>query len=968
MDVQQASYYTGNMPFLNMWYPAGAVIIFSSIGGNNGKQGLAAWQALGTNSLPYFNNSTGELNNPVQSDLTSIERLIFSPPSFVGSSGYPGVPWWQGQVLKISWNGTATGSIGPGTTLGTGGTSSFGANSGTITLGSSGVGNVYFQLTITNINDPPHGVKVWLSPQYDANVAAGQYLNPDWVGIIGKFGIIRWMGWAGTNNSQLSDYAQLSDFNYTSIGYAIGSGLTAAPAGTLSGNGPKASFHPSVLTYVANWTKSHPYFNIPYCANSTFCPQVAAYFNTNLNPGLIPRFEFGNEPWNPGNELTFAKCNIYPWPPLGGSAPFQQAVTISSITPSTSPTTVTTSTNHGYSSGNFINFALVGGTMPATLDNVGYVITVTGLNTFTIAVNTTGLTFSSGTVYVAGNPYVSYGYLASTYMQQVRDAYGPSNRSKWKGEFGVQTVVATGNMFNALSIGLAFYLANSAINGVTTAADLFDEVVVAPYFGNNILNGSAISALTVSATPTVTLAANPGFTIANGQIIRFYALTGMTQINNMTATVSGVSANTFNINIDTSTFSAWAAANGNFCMLNDIPALIDASVTNNANSPATYPTKYSYFTQEMCDSIINGTSTNAGYVTGSIFGFTSGGLPLALINIALLANSYGLGVSCYEGGNTFCYYDTNGQLNISDQPTVLDFINNWKYDNGTTSYNMQSVYSACWAALKGKFTAAGGQIGYGVNSAYGAQNVDGGGGNGAFEGMRFYPGDQGNANFAPIVVQNALGPWVDPTEPASWTISPAYNTSTNYFHSSSNAETDTFSPNLGAGACVVLVGVAIAGGSITSVVVGGVTLTLDVTESNGPTEAIYRGSLTSGQVATGGCTVNYSGAAFNARNIFVATVTGLASASPVATGVSTGPTKAVNYIKGGLIFAVGEVLNGTSSFSATSGVGPGVSTVLYQDLEDANKGCMALITAPFSSSIFSVSKATSGGIAVAVYR
>ena len=279
---------------------------------------------------------------------------------------------------------------------------------------------------------------------------------------------------------------------------------------------------------------------------------------------------------------------------------------------------------------------------------------------------------------------------------------------------------------------------------------------------------------------------------------------------------------------------------------------------------------------------------------------------------------------------------------------------------------MQSVYSACWAALIGQFTTSGGQTGYGVNSAYAAQNVDGSGGSGPFAAERFYPGDNTNPNFTPLVAKNALGPWVDPTGAASWIISPAYNNATNYFASSSNSETDTFSPNLGSVACVVLVGVTTSGGTVSNVTVGGVSLTLDSSQNNaGEISTIWRGSLSSAQAIAGGCTVNYSGAAFNFRNIFVTTVTGLASTLPVAIASTAGVVK---YIKGGLIFAVGPVLSGASSFSGTSGVAQGVSTVLYQDLEDANKGAMGLIKAPFSSSVFLVSKGSSGGIAAVVYR
>ncbi len=55
-------------------------------------------------------------------------------------------------------------------------------------------------------------------------------------------------------------------------------------------------------------------------------------------------------------------------------------------------TTTITCTAHGFSSGKIVSFSGYGGTLGTALNDKPFTITVTGLDTFTIALNTTGLT------------------------------------------------------------------------------------------------------------------------------------------------------------------------------------------------------------------------------------------------------------------------------------------------------------------------------------------------------------------------------------------------------------------------------------------------------------------------------------------------------------------------------------------------------------------------------------------------
>lgn len=56
----------------------------------------------------------------------------------------------------------------------------------------------------------------------------------------------------------------------------------------------------SAMISLCNYSKSHPWFTFPFMTEDDFWTQLATYVRTNLRPGLKPRFEPGNEIWNPG--------------------------------------------------------------------------------------------------------------------------------------------------------------------------------------------------------------------------------------------------------------------------------------------------------------------------------------------------------------------------------------------------------------------------------------------------------------------------------------------------------------------------------------------------------------------------------------------------------------------------------------------------------------------------------------------
>ena len=135
------------------------------------------------------------------------------------------------QIWNITWSGTSTptrqGSIGTGGTFVV-----TGANTATLTFGTdtytnsgfSGIGNVQLTFPVSNHNDPPHNIKVFQA-QYAANVANGEYFNPDWLAMIKPFGVLRFMDWCNSYSNGQTSIPQLADMNYNSMGlpfYAMG--------------------------------------------------------------------------------------------------------------------------------------------------------------------------------------------------------------------------------------------------------------------------------------------------------------------------------------------------------------------------------------------------------------------------------------------------------------------------------------------------------------------------------------------------------------------------------------------------------------------------------------------------------------------------------------------------------------------------------------------------------------------------
>lgn len=232
--------------------------------------------------------------------------------------------------------------------------------------------------------------------------------------------------------------------------------------------------------------------------------------------------------------------------------------------------------------------------------------------------NDTNDYFAAQALLLAGNPWGAddagtratkyYGYRAAEIMKRISDVYADGTR--WRGGLATQSVFAA--VTDTILIGVNYYLTNVLGSGSVSTyfKDLFGTSYMGPPFG-----WIYPTAIEKNSNPQVTTLGPHGFSI--GRRVRFYANTGMTQLNQATATVTSVVDSTnFRIDVDTTSFSTWISGqtdSGNNCWIDGVLwDMMANSASLHTSNPATYPTKYTYFNQQLAAAIRTGTSS-AGY-------------------------------------------------------------------------------------------------------------------------------------------------------------------------------------------------------------------------------------------------------------------------------------------------------------------------------------------------------------------
>ena len=178
---------------------------------------------------------------------------------------------------------------------------------------------------------------------------AGAIFNPDFIELFADHGVLRFMDWMETNNSNQIDFADLATLDSAFFGIPANQTYETvfanelpeleaqlAQSGQTLNDLPRGAFTPifvdpvtgepfrdaqtneilidvppeflpdgiatgvpvEILVELANQVGADPWFNIPHQASDDYIRQFAEYVRDNLDPGLTARFEYSNEVWN----------------------------------------------------------------------------------------------------------------------------------------------------------------------------------------------------------------------------------------------------------------------------------------------------------------------------------------------------------------------------------------------------------------------------------------------------------------------------------------------------------------------------------------------------------------------------------------------------------------------------------------------------------------------------------------------
>lgn len=258
-------------------------------------------------------------------------------------------------------------------------------------------------------------------------------------------------------------------------------------------------------------------------------------FQVQINPGVpdgtyIPNrggYESVQTPFFLSNrvqpQVVGPALDIYKWAePLAVRS-------VTSLTRSGTTATVTTSVNHGWTNGALVTIA--GATQTAY--NGNFIISVTGLNTFTYTVSGSPATPATGTITATGPPTVAYPNQVITFHVRARNVgTGTASNVRIDDTIPPNTTYVAGSM--------AFSLNSGAYTALTDAGDADQGTVP---------TAVAVTSITrTGATATVTTPAPHGF--STGQLVQIAGATVAGYNGSWVVTVTG--ANTFTYGVPTS--------------------------------------------------------------------------------------------------------------------------------------------------------------------------------------------------------------------------------------------------------------------------------------------------------------------------------------------------------------------------------------------------------------------------------
>jgi len=142
----------------------------------------------------------------------------------------------------------------------------------------AGDGGIHVVLLKTDPADPVRNIRIWMPGYGPGEEHDGEMFYPTFLERLKPFGLIRYMDWGRTNNSDIKTWADrplMTDASWNRGGVPI-----------------------EMMVELANRTNTDPWFCVPHLADDDYIKRMAELIKASLKPGLTPYFELSNEVWN----------------------------------------------------------------------------------------------------------------------------------------------------------------------------------------------------------------------------------------------------------------------------------------------------------------------------------------------------------------------------------------------------------------------------------------------------------------------------------------------------------------------------------------------------------------------------------------------------------------------------------------------------------------------------------------------
>ena len=261
INLAAVSYYSSEMPFINIFVTAGQWITHSNSAWDTGEEQYLNLDANGwPKSLTTVNDPSAQKFNSIG---VLLNRFQATPNGY-----YPG-----GQYVVL-YDGQGTLSYGFDAQL-----VSHAPGRDVISVAPS-AGGIELNITATDPNhtgDYIRNIRV-LQATYETAFDAGATFNPVFLNLIEKFRVLRFMDWFKTNGSTLSSWANRSlptNAFWGAFGVPI-----------------------EIAVQLANTIGADAWLNVPAMADDNYITQMATLVHNSLGASQKVYVEFSNEVWN----------------------------------------------------------------------------------------------------------------------------------------------------------------------------------------------------------------------------------------------------------------------------------------------------------------------------------------------------------------------------------------------------------------------------------------------------------------------------------------------------------------------------------------------------------------------------------------------------------------------------------------------------------------------------------------------